>query len=36
MDLNYALTDSEVKEGYILTCQAHPVTDELIISFDDV
>ncbi len=36
MDLNYALTDNEVKEGYILTCQAHPLTDELIISFDDV
>lgn len=34
MTMNYALTDEEVAEGYILTCQAHPASDELIVSFD--
>jgi ring-1,2-phenylacetyl-CoA epoxidase subunit PaaE len=34
MDVNYTLTDKEVAEGYILTCQAHPNSAELIISFD--
>jgi ring-1,2-phenylacetyl-CoA epoxidase subunit PaaE len=35
MTLNYSLTDKEVSEGYILTCQAHPTSDELIVSFDE-
>ncbi len=35
MDVNYTLTDKEVAEGYILTCQAHPNSEELIISFDE-
>lgn len=35
MDVNYALEDDEVADGYILTCQAHPTSDELIVSFDD-
>ena len=34
MDVNFALTDGEIKEGYILTCQSHPVTDELEITYD--
>jgi ring-1,2-phenylacetyl-CoA epoxidase subunit PaaE len=34
MDVNYTLTDKEVEDGYILTCQAHPNSQELIISFD--
>jgi ring-1,2-phenylacetyl-CoA epoxidase subunit PaaE len=34
MDLNYALTDEEVENGYILTCQAHPDSPELSISYD--
>jgi ring-1,2-phenylacetyl-CoA epoxidase subunit PaaE len=34
MDVNYTLTDKEVEDGYILTCQAHPNSEELIISFD--
>ena len=36
MKMNYSLTEDEVKEGYILACQAHPASEELIISFDDV
>jgi ring-1,2-phenylacetyl-CoA epoxidase subunit PaaE len=35
MKMNYSLTDEEVKEGYILTCQAHPTSEELIVSFDE-
>lgn len=34
MRLNYSLTDKEVEEGYILTCQAHPTTEELILTYD--
>lgn len=35
MKANYALTDEEVEQGYILTCQAHPTSEELIFSFDE-
>ncbi|MFM6935028.1 MAG: 1,2-phenylacetyl-CoA epoxidase subunit PaaE [Flavobacteriales bacterium] len=35
MDLNYALTAEEVEAGYILTCQAHPTSEEVLVSFDD-
>jgi ring-1,2-phenylacetyl-CoA epoxidase subunit PaaE len=34
MNINYALTDEEVKEGYILTCQAHPTSEVLKLDFD--
>ena len=32
---NYALVDDEVKDGYVLTCQTHATSDELVISFDE-
>jgi ring-1,2-phenylacetyl-CoA epoxidase subunit PaaE len=35
MTVNYSLTDKEVEEGYILTCQAHPASETLKISYDD-
>ena len=35
MDVNYALDKDEVDRGYILTCQAHPTSDKLVVSFDD-
>lgn len=35
MNLNYTLTDKEVEQGYILTCQSHPTSEELIISYDE-
>ncbi|MDZ4750546.1 MAG: 2Fe-2S iron-sulfur cluster binding domain-containing protein [Flavobacteriales bacterium] len=34
MDANFALTDSEIKHGYILVCQSHPVTDKVVITWD--
>lgn len=34
MNINYALTDEEVKDGYILTCQAHPTSETLKLDFD--
>jgi ring-1,2-phenylacetyl-CoA epoxidase subunit PaaE len=33
---NSILTDSELEEGLILTCQAHPTTPTITIDFDDV
>ena len=35
MSMNYSLTDKDIEEGYILTCQAHPSSEELTISFDE-
>ena len=35
MTMNYALTEEEVAEGYVLVCQAHPASEELVISFDE-
>ena len=34
MDLNHALTEKEVADGMILTCQAHPITERVEIDFD--
>ncbi|MEC4003499.1 ferredoxin--NADP reductase [Flavobacterium sp. SUN052] len=36
MKKNSILTDKEVAEGLILTCQAHPTSSELFVDFDDV
>ena len=36
MEKNQILTDSEIEEGYILTCQSHPITPTLKIDYDDV
>ena len=35
MDINYALEPDEVEAGYILTCQAHPTSKILTVSFDE-
>lgn len=33
---NQILTDAELEEGFVLTCQAHPTTPTLTLDFDDV
>jgi ring-1,2-phenylacetyl-CoA epoxidase subunit PaaE len=34
MDRNYALEPEEIKAGIVLTCQSHPVTDEVALDYD--
>ncbi len=34
MKANYALTEEEVAEGFILTCQAHPLTAVVVVDYD--
>lgn len=34
MDMNYALTDEEVADGYVLTCQSHPLTPRVVVDYD--
>lgn len=34
MTKNYALVDSEVAAGYVLTCQSHPITDKVTVRYD--
>jgi len=36
MAKNQILTDGEIAEGFILTCQAHPLTPVLKVDYDDV
>lgn len=36
MAKNQILTDAEIKEGLILTCQAHPTTPNIKVDYDDV
>ncbi len=35
MDVHYGLEAEEVKAGYILTCQSHPKTAQVVVSFDE-
>jgi ring-1,2-phenylacetyl-CoA epoxidase subunit PaaE len=34
MDVNFALEDYEVARGFVLTCQSHPVTDQVAVDYD--
>ena len=36
MEKNQILTDAEIAEGFILTCQSHPTSPILVIDYDDV
>ena len=36
MDNNQILTDDEIKDGYILSCQARPTSDKIEINYDEV
>lgn len=35
MAVNHALEDYEVRAGYVLTCQARPLTDRIAVSYDE-
>ncbi len=35
MERNFALEKSEVAAGFVLTCQAHPLTERVVLSFDE-
>ncbi len=35
MDVNHALDPDEVEQGYCLTCQSHPVTASVEVSYDE-
>lgn len=34
MVANHALEDYEVEKGYVLSCQAFPLTDSVTVDFD--
>lgn len=34
MDEDMALSDDEIDEGMILTCQSHPLTNDCVIDYD--
>lgn len=34
MDVNYGLEQEEIEQGFILTCQAHPRTEKVVVDFD--
>lgn len=34
MDVNYALEDYEIARGFVLSCQSFPVTDKVLVDFD--
>ena len=36
MEKNSILVDSEIEEGLVLTCQAHPTSETLKVDYDDV
>ena len=36
LEQNYILTDSEIDEGLILTCQAYPTSEEIYFDSDDI
>ena len=35
MDVHYGLEQEEIDAGYVLTCQSHPTSEKVIISFDN-
>ncbi|HAS35175.1 MAG TPA: hypothetical protein DCS15_01710 [Flavobacteriales bacterium] len=36
MDMNYALSDEEVEEGFVLTCQSHPDSAKVVVDYDQI
>ncbi|MDR3468287.1 MAG: phenylacetate-CoA oxygenase/reductase subunit PaaK [Xanthobacteraceae bacterium] len=36
MDINYSLEPWELEAGFVLTCQAHPVTSHVVVDYDQM
>ena len=36
MDQNFSLSEEEVEQGFILTCQSHPKSSRVVIDFDEI
>ena len=36
MDMNYALEEDEVEQGFVLTCQSHPRSERVVVDFDQM
>jgi len=35
MEINYSLEQEEIDAGFILTCQSHPLTEKIVVDFDE-
>jgi ring-1,2-phenylacetyl-CoA epoxidase subunit PaaE len=35
MDRNFTLEEAELRAGFVLTCQSHPITPHVVVSYDD-
>ncbi|HTI18239.1 MAG TPA: 1,2-phenylacetyl-CoA epoxidase subunit PaaE [Trinickia sp.] len=35
MDKNYTLEEQEIQDGFVLTCQCHPISERVVVSFDE-
>ncbi len=35
MDDREILSDDEIEQGYVLTCQSHPLTDDVVVNYDE-
>jgi ring-1,2-phenylacetyl-CoA epoxidase subunit PaaE len=35
MDRNYTLEERELAAGFVLTCQSHPLTEKVVVSYDE-
>lgn len=34
MELNYSLTEADIANGFVLTCQSHPITQKVVVNYD--
>ena len=35
MEKNYTLEEHEIRDGFVLTCQCHPISDRVVVSYDE-
>lgn len=35
MEKNYTLEEQEIRDGFVLTCQCHPVSERVVVSYDE-